>query len=145
MMAGLSQIMESMNQPAPELESSMPAVAVGVLRAEKPKDVSQWRCKVPTCSGSYHPLVKCPPFLQMPAEERGELVAPSDLCRGCLTSGHGTRVQACPFRDELEGLCATPKCKQAHHQLLHVDGKESRFPHQYLGGSPPCQNSITHR
>jgi hypothetical protein len=48
MMANLSQIMESMNQPAPELESSVPAVAVGVLRAEKPKDVSQWRCKVPT-------------------------------------------------------------------------------------------------
>jgi hypothetical protein len=48
MMAGLSQITKSMNQPAPEAESSVPAVAVGVLRAEKPKDVSQWRCKVPT-------------------------------------------------------------------------------------------------
>jgi hypothetical protein len=41
MIAGISQIWESMNQPAPELESSVPAVAVGVLRAEKPKDVSQ--------------------------------------------------------------------------------------------------------
>jgi hypothetical protein len=87
-----------------------------------------------TCSGSYHPLVECPPFLQMPAEERGELVALSDLCRGCLTSGHGTRVQACPFRDELKGLCAKPKCKRTHHQLLHVDGKQSHCPHQYFGG-----------
>jgi hypothetical protein len=94
----------------------------------------QWRCKVPTCSGSYHPLIKCPPFLQMPAEERGELVALSDLCRGCLTPGHGTTVRACPFRDELNGLCARPKCKRAHHQLLHVVGKQSRCPHQYLGG-----------
>jgi hypothetical protein len=52
-MAGILLMLESMNQPAPELESSVPAVAVGVLRAEKPKDVSQWRCKVPTCSESY--------------------------------------------------------------------------------------------
>ncbi len=134
LISALSQMMESMDQPAPELESSVPAVAVGVLRAEKPKDVSQWRCKVPTCSGSCHPLVECPLFLQMPAEERGELVALSDLCRGCLTPGHGTRVQACPFKDEPHGLCAKPKCKRAHYQLLHVDGKQSRCPHQYLGG-----------
>jgi hypothetical protein len=132
--AGIYQMLESMNQPAPELESSVPAVAVGVLRAEKPKDVSQWRCKVPTCSKSYHPLEQCQPFLQMSAEERGELVALSDLCRGCLTPGLGTRVQACPFRDELKGLCARPKCKRAHHQLLHVAGKQSCCPHQYLGG-----------
>ncbi len=61
-------------------------------------------------------------------------MALSDLCRGCLTPGHGTRVQACPFKDEPHGLCAKPKCKRAHHQLLHVDGKQSRCPHQYLGG-----------
>jgi hypothetical protein len=134
LIAALSQMMESMDQPAPDLGSSVSAAAVGVLRAEKPKDVSQWRCKVPTCSGSCHPLIKCPAFLQMPAEERGELVALSDLCRGCLTPGHGTMVQACPFRDELDGLCAMPKCKRAHHQLPHVDGKQSRCPHQYLGG-----------
>ncbi len=85
MKAGIYQILESMNQPAPKLESSVPAVAVGVLRAEKPKDVSQWRCKVPTCSESYHPLEQCPLFLQVSAEERGELVALSNLCRGCLT------------------------------------------------------------
>jgi hypothetical protein len=86
-MAGILLMLESMNQPAPEL-------AVGVLRAEKPKDVSQWRCKVPTCSESYHPLEQCPPFLQISKEEIGELVALSDLCRGCLTPGHGTRAQA---------------------------------------------------
>ncbi len=134
MMAGISQMLKSMNQPAPELESSVPAVAVGVLRAEKLKDISQWRCKVPTCFQSGHSLVDCPLFLQMPAEERGELVALSDLCSGCLIPGHGTRVQACPFKDEPHGLCAKPKCKRAHHQLLHVDGKQSRCPHQYLGG-----------
>jgi hypothetical protein len=82
----------------------------------------------------YHPLEQCPLFLQMSAEERGELVALSDLCRGCLTPGHGTRAQACPFRDKLKGLCFWPKCKRAYHQLLHVDGKQSRCPHQYLGG-----------
>jgi hypothetical protein len=134
LIAALSQMMESMDQPVPDLGSRVPAVAVGVLRAEEPKDESQWRCKVPTCSGSYHPLIKCLPFLQMPAEERGELVALSDLCRGCLTPGHGTTVQACPLRDELDGPCAKPKCKRAHHQLLHVDGKQSRCPHQYLRG-----------
>ncbi len=134
LIAALSQMMESMDQPAPDLGSKVPTVAVGVLRAEEPEDESQWRCKVTTCSGSYHPLIKCLPFLQMPAEERGELVALSDLCRGCLTRGHSTTVRACPFRDELDGLCAKPKCKRAHHQLLHVYGKQSRCPHQYLGG-----------
>jgi hypothetical protein len=81
-MAGFLLMLESMNQPAPELESSVPTVTVGVLRVEEPKDVSQWRCKVPTCSESYHPLVQCQLFLQMSAEERGELVALSDLCMG---------------------------------------------------------------
>jgi hypothetical protein len=70
----------------------------------------------------------------MPAEERGEIVALSDLCVGCLTPGHGTKAQACPFKDEPHGACAKPKCKGAHHQLLHVEGKQSRCPHQYLGG-----------
>jgi hypothetical protein len=70
----------------------------------------------------------------MLADERGELEALSDLCRGCLTPGHGTRVQASHFRDRVKGLCVWPKCKRAHHQLLHVDGKQSRCPHQYLGG-----------
>ncbi|MFN9898040.1 MAG: hypothetical protein ACK55Z_04420, partial [bacterium] len=56
MVAGILMRLESTHQPAPELDSSVPAVTVGVLRVEKPKDVSQWRCKVPTCSESYHPL-----------------------------------------------------------------------------------------
>ena len=133
-MAALLLMLESTNQPAPESESSVPTVAVGVLRVEKPKDVSQWRCKVPTCSESYHPLEQCQLFLQMSAEERGELVALSDLCRGCLTQGHGIKAQTCLFRNELKSLCAWPKCKEAHHQLLHVDGEQSRCPHQYLGG-----------
>ncbi len=64
-MAGFLLMLESMNQPAPELESGVPTVTVGVLRVEKPGDVSQWRCKVPTCSESYHPLVQCQLFLQM--------------------------------------------------------------------------------
>ncbi len=134
MVAGILMRLESMNQPAPESESSVPTVAVGLLRAEKPKDVSQWRCKVPTCSESYHPLEQCQLFLQMSAQERGELVALSDLCRGCLTQGHGIKAQTCLFRNELKSLCAWPKCKEAHHQLLHVDGEQSRCPHQYLGG-----------
>ncbi len=133
-MAGILLMLESMNQPAPELESSVPTVAVGVLRVEKPKDVSQWRCKVPTCSESYHPLEQCQLFLQMSAVERGELVALSDLCRGCLTPGHGIKTQTSLFRNELKGLGVWPKCKGSHHQLLHVDGKQSRCPHQYLGG-----------
>ena len=134
LMEGFLLMWESMNQPAPESESSVPTVAVGLLRAEKPKDVSQWRCKVPTCSESYHPLEQCQLFLQMSAQERGELVALSDLCRGCLTQGHGIKAQTCLFRNELKSLCAWPKCKEAHHQLLHVDGEQSRCPHQYLGG-----------
>ncbi len=50
LMEGFLLMWESMNQPAPELESSVPTVTVGVLRAEKPEDASQWRCNVPTCS-----------------------------------------------------------------------------------------------
>ena len=133
LMEGFLLMWESMNQPAPELESSVPTVTVGVLRAEKPEDGSPWRCKVPTCSEGYHPLVQCQLFLQMSAEERGELVALFDLCRGCLTSGHGIMTRTCLYRDELKGLCARPKCKGSHHQLLHVEGKQSRSPHQYLG------------
>ena len=134
MVAGILMGLRSTIQPAPELDSSVPAVAVGVLRAERPKDESQWRCRVPTCFQSCHALVDCPLFLRMPAEERGEIVALSDLCVGCLTPGHGTKAQACPFKDEPHGACAKPKCKGAHHQLLHVDGKQSRCPPQYLGG-----------
>jgi hypothetical protein len=55
---------------------------------------------------------------------------PPDAGRG----ERGDRAQACPFKDEPHGACAKPKCKGAHHQLLHVDGKQSRCPHQYLGG-----------
>jgi hypothetical protein len=134
LMAAILQMVEPANQPAPDIGSREPAVAVGVLRAEEPEDESQWRCKVTTCSGSYHLLIRCPPFLQMPAEERGELVALSDLCRGCLTPGHGTTVRGCPVGDKLDGLCAKIRCKLSHHWLLHVDGKQSRCPHQYLGG-----------
>ncbi|MFN9982441.1 MAG: hypothetical protein ACK53Y_21115, partial [bacterium] len=49
MVAGILMGLKSTIQPAPELDSSVPAVAVGVLRAERPKDESQWRCRVPTC------------------------------------------------------------------------------------------------
>jgi hypothetical protein len=142
LIATILQMVEPTNQPVPDLGNRVPAVAVGVLRTEEPEDESQWRCKVPTCSGSCHPLIKCPPFLQMPAKKRGELVALSDLCRGCLTPGHGTTVQACPFRDKLNGLCARPKCKRAYHQLLHVDGKQSRCPHQYLGGDAAASKQV---
>jgi hypothetical protein len=133
LMATILQMVEPTNQPTPDLGSRVPAVAVGVLQAEEPEDESQWRCKVPTCSGSYHLLTRCPPFLKMPADERGELVALSDLCRGCLTPGHGTTVWDCPFRDKREGLCAKIRCKPSHHQLLHMDGKQSHCPHPYLG------------
>jgi hypothetical protein len=129
LMTAILQMMGSANQPANDVESRVPAMAVGVLRAEELEDELQWRCKVLTCTGSYHPLILCPQFLQMPAEERGDLVALFDLCRGCLTPGHGTTVRACLFKDELDGLCAKPKCKRAHHQLLHVDGKQNRCPH----------------
>jgi len=63
MVAGILMRLESTHQPAPELESSVPAVTVGVLRAERPKDESQWRCRVPTCVQSCHALVCCPLFL----------------------------------------------------------------------------------
>ncbi len=46
MVAGILMRLESMNQPAPESESSVPTVAVGLLRAEKPKDVSLPKFKV---------------------------------------------------------------------------------------------------
>ncbi len=87
-----------------------------------------------TCSGSYHLLTRCPPFLKMPADERAEQEALSDLCRGCLTPGHGTTAWACPFTDKRDGLWAKIRCKRSHHQLLQVDGKQSHCPHPNLGG-----------
>jgi hypothetical protein len=76
-----------------------------------------------TCAESYHPLIACLQFLLMSPEERMDLVATASLCRGCLTPGHRVAVQTCPFRRELKGLCAKLKCKQSHHQLLHLEGK----------------------
>jgi hypothetical protein len=43
LMATILQMVEPTNQPAPDLGSRVPAVAVGVLRAEEPEDESQWR------------------------------------------------------------------------------------------------------
>jgi hypothetical protein len=74
------QMVEPTNQPPPELGTRVRTVAVGVLRAEEPEDGMQWLCRVFTCAGSYHPLRTCPEFLQMPAKERGDLVAPFNLC-----------------------------------------------------------------
>ena len=99
------------------------SLVVGVLRAERPGTESRWQCKVPTCAESYHPLNACLQFLLMSPEERMNLVATISLCRGCLTTGHGVAVRTCPFRRELKGLCAKLKCKQSHHQLLHMEGK----------------------
>ena len=81
-------------------------MVVGVLRADRLGAESRWQCKVTTCAESYHPLVACLQFLLMSPEERMELVATANLCRGCLTPGHGATVRTCPFREELRGLCA---------------------------------------
>jgi hypothetical protein len=127
------QMTEPPSQPAPELGTRVRTVAVGVLRTKESETGSQWRCKVLTCAETCHPLIACPQFLLMPAKERGDLVALFSLCKGCLTPGHGITVLACPFRDELDGLCAKPKCRQAHHQLLHVEGKPSPRQHHQPG------------
>ena len=91
------------------------SLVVGVLRAGRREPESQWRCKVPTCAERYHPLIECLQFLVMTPEERMDLVATANLCRGCLTPGHGAAVRTCPFRKELRGLCTKLKCKQSHH------------------------------
>ena len=113
------------SQPVPGLGDRVRTVAVGVLRARGSETDSQWQCKVLTCAETCHPLIACPQFHQMPARERWDLVAMNHLCKGCLTPGHGTAVRACPFRDELDDLCARPKCGQAHHHLLHLEGGPS--------------------
>ncbi len=118
----------------------MQAVAVGVLWAEKSETESQWQCKVLTCAESYHPLLECLQFLLMPAEERRDLVATAGLCRGCLTPGHGVAVRACPFREELNGLCAKPKCRRAHQQLLHLEGKPDPRSHHRPGRNTAASN-----
>jgi hypothetical protein len=83
------QMTEPPDQPAPNLGTRVRAVAVGVLRMEESETDSQWRCKVLTCAETCHPLIACPQFLLMLAEERGDLVALFSLCKGCLTPGHG--------------------------------------------------------
>jgi hypothetical protein len=64
-----------------------------------------------------------------------DLVATASLCRGCLTPGHGAAVRTCPFRRELKGLCAKLKCKQSHHQLLHMEGKPELSSYHRTGRS----------
>jgi hypothetical protein len=142
---------EAADQPAEGMGDRVHAVVVGALREENPRDESQWLCRVLTCARRYHPLWICPEFLQMPAEEMWELVALFDLCQGCLAPDHNTTVRTCPLRGELEGLCARPRCKQAHHQLLHVAGKQGprprRRPKQGAAApskAPPHQNNNAH-
>jgi hypothetical protein len=112
------------------------AVAVSVLRAEKLEIESRWQCKALT---RYHLLIACPQFLLIPAEEKGDVVATASLCRGC----HGIAVRACPFREELNGLCAKAKCKRAHHQLRHVGGKLVPAHTTALGKTPLPQISCS--
>ena len=75
LIATILQMVEPTNQLAPDLGSRVPAVAVGVLRTEEPEDESQWRCKVPTCSGSCHPRMPAVP----PDASRGERGASGSL------------------------------------------------------------------
>ena len=138
--AAVLQMTGSKGQPVPVLGSAMQAVALGVLRAEKLETKSQWHFKVLTCTESYHPLVACLQFLLMSAKERMDLVATAGLCRGCLTPGHRVAVRACPFREELNGLCAKPKCRRAHHQLLHLEGKPDPRPRHRPGRNTTASN-----
>jgi hypothetical protein len=110
------------------------SLVVGVLRADRLGE-SRWQCKVPTCAEGYHPLVACLQFLLMTPEERWDLVATTSLCRGCLTPGHGAAVRTCPFRGELKGLCAKLRCKQSHHQLLHMEGRTELHSYRRTGRS----------
>ncbi len=98
------------------------SLVVGVLRADGKESESRWQCKVLTCAEGYHPLIECLQFLVMTPEERMDIVTTASLCWGCLTPGHGAAVRTCPFREELRGLCAKRRCKQSHHQLLHMEG-----------------------
>jgi hypothetical protein len=138
--AAVLQMTGSKGQPEPVLGSAVQAVAVGVLRAEKSETESRWQCKVLTCAESYHPLVACLQFLLMSAEERMDLAATAGLCRGCLTPGHGVAVRTCLFREELNGLCAKPKCRRAHHQLLHLEGKPDPRPLHRSGRDTAASN-----
>jgi hypothetical protein len=69
-----------------------------------------------------------------------DLVATASLCQECLTPGHGATVRTCPFRRELKGLCAKLKCKQSHHQLLHMEGKPELRSYHRAGRSTDAPN-----
>jgi hypothetical protein len=127
--AVLLQMAGPLGQPAPDQGSRAPAAIVGALRAKETEKEARWQCKVPTCAETCHPLIACPQFLLMPPEEKWDLVTLSGFCKGCLTPGHGTKVRDCPFRNELDGLCARHRCRQAHHWLLHVEGRPNPRPH----------------
>ena len=116
-------------------------MVVGVLRADGKESESRWQCKVLTCAEGYHPLIECLQFLVMTPEERMDLVATASLCWGCLTPGHGAAVRTCPFREELRGLCAKRRCKQSHHQLLHMEGKPElhSYRHSRRSASEPVK------
>ena len=117
------------------------SLVVGVLRAGRREPESQWRCKVPTCAERYHPLIECLQFLIMTPGERMDVVTTASLCWGCLTPGHGAAVRTCPFREELRGLCAKRRCKQSHHQLLHMEGKPElhSYRHPRRSASEPVE------
>ncbi len=143
--AAVLQMTGPRSQLAHVPENEERTMVVGVLRAERSGTESRWQCKVLTCAKSYHPLIACLQFLRMSLEERMDLVATAGLCRGCLTPGYGVAVRTCPFRRELKGLCVKPKCKQAHHQLLHLERKpELRLGHRSGRGTDASNQHHVH-
>ena len=67
--------------------------------------------KCSKCAGS-HSLESCPEFKTMSVAGRWEFVKPSDVCIKCLKAGH--RSANC-------SVTPCPRCKKAHHALLHHD------------------------
>jgi hypothetical protein len=89
---------------------------------------------------------KLPPAGRMPAvsphDSRGE-DGPGGHCRPLQRmphSGPRSRGPNLSFREELKGLCARPKCRQAHHQLLHLEGKPEPRPCHHSGRNTAALN-----
>ena len=69
------------------------------------------RCK--SCSGSFHPLLKCSKFLSMGISARYELLKKHNSCFNCLNDNHSSKTCSNVHR------CR--HCNQKHHSLLHSE------------------------
>jgi hypothetical protein len=114
-------------------EAATPVAVVGALRTAQEAEEERWKCKVPSCAGSFHRLKDCAIFGGMDWEDRMR------LCLGCLTLGHSRSAKPCPYKEERADVCKRLACKAGHHHLLYLERSQTKKGRK---GRPPDKEDV---